>query len=286
MNPPQITWDAGLYCVPTPIGNLGDITMRALQVLKSCDAVLCEDSRITGKLLNAYDIRGKKKIVYNDHSDAETRDYIVKIVRDGAVLALVSDAGTPLISDPGYKLVRACIDAGLYVTALPGANAVLPALQLSALPSDKFVFGGFLPHKSGAVRTMLARYAVYPETLVFYDTATRLSKNLHSLIDVLGNRQIAVVREISKLYEEAIRGSASDVLQKISEHPPRGEIVLVVAGCTDVVAADHSLDETIANALKSGESVKALSARLATDTGLKKRDIYARALDIQAANQS
>jgi 16S rRNA (cytidine1402-2'-O)-methyltransferase len=271
--------DSGLYCVPTPIGNLRDITLRALDVLKACDAVVCEDSRVTGKLLSAYDI-DKKKIIYNDHASQETRDYILSLLEEGKTLALVSDAGTPLISDPGYKLVRDCLAKGLYVTALPGANAIIPALQLSELPSDQFTFIGFLPHKSSAVQAMLKKYETHSETLIAYDTAQRIEKNLKTLLDVIGDRQVAVVREISKLYEESIRGLASEVAVRLAEKKIKGEIVLVVEGSTSQESG-IDIDEMIATALIDGESIKSLSTRLAKENGLKKNDVYQRALELR-----
>lgn len=271
--------DSGLYIVPTPIGNLRDITLRALDVLKACDAVICEDSRVTGKLLKAYDI-DKKKIVYNDHASEETRNYILSLLKGKKTLALVSDAGTPLISDPGYKLVRTCLSQDLYVTALPGANAIFPAIQLSGLPSDHFIFAGFLPHKISAVERVLHDYQSYKETLIFYDTASRLPKNLKAVNEIFGDRQIAVVREISKLYEESIRGAVSEVLQKIEEKPLKGEIVLVVDGCGDE-AQSFDIDALIQSGLDDGETVKELSARLAKQTGQKKKEIYARTLELK-----
>lgn len=268
----------GLYLVPTPIGNLRDITVRALDVLNNCDFVVCEDSRVTGKLLKAYQIE-KRKIVYNDHASIETRDYIIKLLNDGKIIAMVSDAGTPMISDPGHKLVKLCIETGCYVTALPGANAVLPAIQLSALPSNHFVFGGFLPSKTQGVRGVLSSYRKHTETLVFYESANRLDKTLNVINEIYGDRLLAVVREISKLYEESIRGTASDILSRLAEKPIKGEIVLVVHGadgndCTQNI----DVDEHIQIALDDGESVKALSERLAAQTGLKKREIYNRAI--------
>ncbi|PCI01195.1 MAG: 16S rRNA (cytidine(1402)-2'-O)-methyltransferase [Alphaproteobacteria bacterium] len=280
MNLHQNKLDAGLYCVPTPIGNLGDITLRGLDVLRSCDMIVCEDSRMTGRLLKAYDIPSKKKIIYNDHASIETRDYIVSLVAEGRILALVSDAGTPLISDPGYKLVRACFDAGVYVTALPGSNAVLPAIQLSGLPSDVFTFAGFLPRKVSAVGKMISEYSAAPETLIFYDTASRILKNLKAMRDVLGDRQIAVVREISKLYEESIRGTISDVIDRISGNAIKGEIVIVVEGAQKS-DEDFDVPALIRSALSTGESVKELAARLASDTGQKKKDIYNLAIKLR-----
>ena len=177
-NPEESNLFAGLYLVPTPIGNLRDITLRALDVLHACDLLICEDSRVTGKLLKAYAIPSKKKIIYNDQASDATKAHIITLIERGQVVALVSDAGTPLISDPGYKLVRDCLLKGLYVTALPGANAVLPALLLSAIPSDKFTFAGFLPSKDKAVKDTLANYSDRQETLIFYDSPKRILKSL------------------------------------------------------------------------------------------------------------
>lgn len=279
-NPQQIKLDPGLYLVPTPIGNLRDISLRALDVLQGCSAVLCEDSRVTGKLLKAYNIQ-KKKIIYNDHSSTETRAYIIEKIKQGEALALVSDAGTPLISDPGHKLVQHCLVDNLYVTALPGANAVLPALQLSGLPSGKFVFAGFLPHKDKATHDILQEYRGYHETLIFYETATRIERTLEGVKEIYGDRSLAVIREISKLYEEGLRGTAADVLEKIKSNPPKGEIVLVIEGAQKE-AGDFDLEALIRQALNNGESNKDLAARLAAETGLKKRDIYTRALEIDS----
>jgi 16S rRNA (cytidine1402-2'-O)-methyltransferase len=271
---------SGLYCVPTPIGNLADMTLRALEVLTHCDAVICEDSRVSGKLLAAYGIKDKKKIIYNDHADENTKSKIIAMVEAGKVMALVSDAGTPLVSDPGYKLVRDCLDNGLNVTALPGANAVLPALQLSGLPCDQFFFGGFLPAKDKALRDVLSRYIAVPETLIFYESPKRVEKTLSVIGDVLGNRQMALVREISKLYEDSIRGTAADILTHIQAKPVKGEIVLVISGA-DEQAAEIDVNAMIRQSLDKGESIKDIAKDLADITGLKKKDLYNRAMAIR-----
>jgi 16S rRNA (cytidine1402-2'-O)-methyltransferase len=277
MNPQEIKIDSGLYLVPTPIGNLRDVTLRALDVLKGCDAIICEDSRVTGKLLKAYGIQ-KKKIVYNDYASLETRDYILGRLKSGDVLAMVSDAGTPLISDPGHKLVQACLMEDVYITALPGANAVLPALQLSGLPSDKFTFAGFLPHKDKAVCDVLNTYKDSKETLIFYDSASRIEKTLKYVHEIYGDRSIAVVREISKLYEESVRGSPSVVINHFLDNPTKGEFVLLISGFDGVL--DFDLDSEIKNAFAQNETVKALSLRLSSKYKLKKRDVYNRALEL------
>ena len=270
---------SGLYLVPTPIGNLRDITLRALDVLHHCDVIVCEDSRVTGQLLKAYDIRDKKKIVYNDHADAGSKDHILDTARDN-IVAMVSDAGTPVISDPGFKLVREAMANGLYVTGLPGANAVLPAIQLSGLPSDKFVFGGFLPSKDKAVRDALYHYLNREETLVFYDSPKRVDKTLSVLEDMMPEREIAIVREISKLYEESLKGFATDLLKHITDKPLKGEVVLVISG-TDKNTQDYDVDTMIENAMAKGQSVKELSAEIAVVTGLKKKEVYDRALALK-----
>lgn len=280
MNPQQITIGAGLYIVPTPIGNLRDMTLRGLDILGACDAVLCEDSRLSGKLLKAYGI-SKKKIVYNDHSKDDTRHYIIDLLLQGKILALVSDAGSPMISDPGYKLVRDCVDRGIYVTALPGANAVLPAIQLSGLPSDRFAFGGFLPAKDKALRDMLGRYASYSETLVFYESPARLQKTLAVIAAIYGTRRMAVIREISKLYEESIRGTAEEIATYCRDHIVKGEIAVVIEGASCDNADTIDPDALIRAALAGGQSVSGLSSEIAALTGQRKKDIYARALAIQ-----
>ncbi len=285
-NPEESNLCSGLYLVPTPIGNLRDITLRALDVLQACDAVICEDSRVTGKLLKAYGLGGKRKIIYNDHADDETKENILNMMASGKILALVSDAGTPMISDPGYKLVRDCTDRGLYVTALPGANAVLPALQLSAMPTDKFMFAGFLPSKDKGVRDIFTSYKNRDETMIFYDSPKRVAKTLAILSDIMPDRAVALVREISKLYEEVFRMKAGNLADHIADNPVKGEIALVIHGNTSAEAsADNGdLEKRIGEEFAKGRSVKDISVLLAMETGLKKKDIYERALDIKQNN--
>ena len=251
-----------------------------MDVLNACDVIVCEDSRVTGKLLKAYGISVPKKIIYNDHVDEVTQTYILTLLKEGKIVTLVSDAGTPLISDPGYKLVRDCIQEGLKVIALPGANAVLPALQLSGLPTDSFTFCGFLPSKEQGVRSSMAHYSHCPETVIFYDSPNRIEKTLNIINEIIPNRQIAVVREISKLYEESLCGFASEILLKIIQKPLKGEIVLVIKGAEksdDII----DIDSMIIDELKRHISVKELSQNLSLKTGLKKKDIYSRALELQ-----
>lgn len=272
----------GLYLVATPIGNLRDITLRALDVLCAVDKIACEDSRVTARLLSAHGLK-KPLTVYNDHSDDRDRERLVENLMAGARVALVSDAGTPLVSDPGYRLVRACLESGVPVTTLPGANAVLSALQLSALPSDRFSFGGFLPARGGPRRAALEAWAQTPGTLVFYETAPRLSESLADMADILGDRPAAVVREITKLFEETRRGCLSELIAFYTENgPPKGEIVVVLGPGeekTDAAAEDSALEESLLNALKT-LSLRDAVAAVCAATHAPRKKVYALALHI------
>ncbi len=270
----------GLYVVSTAIGNLGDMGLRALDILSVADAVLCEDTRVTGKLLAHYGIKKTLKI-YNDHSDAKAREAVLKKLEDGAMLALVSDAGAPLISDPGYKLVKACRERGIYISAVPGANAVLPALQLSGLPSDAFTFLGFLPAKSGVRKEVLQQWASVPATLVFYESANRLDKSLADIEAVMGTREIAVVREITKLYEETRRGSAAELLSYYEENgSPRGEIVIVVGPPEKTQWEEQDVIAELKKAIQDMPTKKAAAA-VAQKTGWTKSVLYDMAVKLK-----
>jgi len=268
----------GLYLVSTPIGNLRDITLRALDLLAAADIVICEDTRVTGKLLDAYSLK-KKMISYNDHSDAHQRAQIIDMLRQGKIVALTSDAGTPLISDPGYKLVRDCLAADIGVTPLPGANALLPALQLSGLPSDAFIFAGFTPSKSEARRKLFGNWAMVPATLIFYETGPRLAASLSDMLAVFGDRPAAVVREITKRFEEGQRGNLSALIALYEDNPPKGEIVVLVAGLDPeaATATPEYIDAQLLAALQT-MSVKDAAAFVAASMGLKRKAIYERAL--------
>lgn len=221
-----------LYIVPTPVGNLEDITLRALRVLKEADVILAEDTRTTGVLLKHYDIHNHlmSHHKFNEHG---TSAQVVERLKAGQTVALVSDAGTPGISDPGFFLVREAVAAGIEVQCLPGATAFVPALVDSALPDDRFCFEGFLPQKKGR-QTRLMALADEKRTMVFYESPHRLVKTLQQLAEVLGHdRRGCVVREISKVHEESVRGTLSTLSKHFSEQPPRGEIVIVVAGCEE-----------------------------------------------------
>lgn len=220
---------AKLYLVPTPIGNLEDMTFRAVRILGEVDFILAEDTRTSGKLLKHYQINTPMHS-HHMHNEHKTIHTIVARLQNGETAALISDAGTPAISDPGFLLTRACLEAGIEVDCLPGATAFVPALVNSGLPNDKFVFEGFLPVKKGR-QTRLQQLAEEPRTLVFYESPHRLVKTLAQFADYFGEgRRISVSREISKLHEETIRGSIKEVLNHFTAKPPKGELVVVVAG--------------------------------------------------------
>ena len=218
-----------LYIVPTPIGNLEDITLRAIRVLKEVDLILAEDTRTSGKLLHHYNIETPMQS-HHMHNEHRTVDTIVKRLQAGDVIALISDAGTPAISDPGFLLTRACVENNIEVDCLPGATAFVPALVNSGLPNDKFVFEGFLPVKKGR-QTRLTLLAEEPRTIIIYESPHKLVKTLSHFETFFGqDRMISVSRELSKMYEETIRGTVKEVLQHYTDNPPKGEIVIVVAG--------------------------------------------------------
>jgi len=241
---------AGLYVTATPIGNAADVTLRALGVLKDCDLIAAEDTRVTAKLLAIHGI-AKPLTAYNDHNAVRERPKLIAKLRQGARIALVSDAGTPLISDPGFKLVREAIQEGLPVHAIPGASAVLTGLALAGLPTDRFVFAGFLPARSGERKSLLAELKAIQATLVFFESAQRLGESLADMADILGVRTAAVARELTKLHEEVRRG----LLTELKEHyqrtgAPKGEVTLIVspphAAEIDMTRVDSALDKALA----------------------------------------
>ena len=269
----------GLYLVATPIGNLRDITLRALDTLKSADVIACEDTRVTRRLLSAYGI-DRPLVSYHDHNADRMRPALMKRIGEGESVALVSDAGAPLVSDPGYKLVEGCVEAGLPVTAIPGASSVLTALQLSGLPSDRFLFAGFLPSKAGARRSAVAELAKIPATLVFFESARRLPDMLADLASALPGRRAAVARELTKLFEEVRRGDVGELARHYAEAgPPKGEVVVVLAPPTaeEAEAAESEVDRALSDALAT-MGTKEAAASVAAATGWSKREVYARAL--------
>ena len=223
---------AKLTIVPTPVGNLEDITLRAIRVLKEADLILAEDTRTTGFLLKHFEIQNKM-LSHHKFNEHKSVDQLASRIRGGENIALVSDAGTPAISDPGFMLVRACVEQGVDVECLPGATAFVPALVNSGLPCDKFCFEGFLPQKKGR-QTRLKELAVEPRTIIFYESPFRLVKTLTQLSEFMGaERKVSVSREISKLHEETVRGTLSEVISHFSMNEPKGEIVIVLAGLND-----------------------------------------------------
>ena len=269
----------GLYIVATPIGNLGDITQRATAILGSVAAVACEDTRVTGKLLHHLEIR-QKLIRYDDHASDATRDHLLQIATESA-LALVSDAGTPLISDPGYRLVREARARGIAVTSLPGPSAAVVALTLAGLPSDRFLFAGFLPGKDKARRDVLEDLGPVPATLVFYETAPRLADSLTAIDTVLPGREVAVARELTKTFEECRTGSPQELIDHYAAHPPRGEIVLLIAPPGKPAAPDAAgVDALLLAALEHSKPSQA-AAGVARETGLDRKLLYARALELK-----
>ncbi len=268
----------GLHIVATPIGNLGDITLRALATLAGADLIACEDTRVTRKLLDRYDI-ATPLTPYHDHNAAAARPKLLQRLGDGAAIALVSDAGTPLVSDPGYKLVRAVQEAGYTVTALPGASAPLAALASAGLPTDQFFFAGFLPPKQTARRARIAELARIPATLLLFETGPRVTATLADLAEALGPREAALCRELTKLHEEIRRGDLVTLARSYAETGElRGEIVLVIAppAALEQPSADDA-DALLRQAL-ARVSLKDAVGEVALATGLPRRDLYQRAL--------
>ncbi len=278
--PPPQKITAGLYLVATPIGNLRDITLRALDVLERADMIACEDTRMTGKLLHAYDIK-TKMTVYNDHSHDGRRRGLLEMVAAGKAVALVSDAGMPLISDPGYKLVRDCLDLGLPVTSLPGANAVLAGVQLSGLPTDSFCFLGFVPPRQAARRSFFTRWKDLQTTLVMYETAPRLLSCLEDMQHIWPQRTVSVIREITKRHEEVRRDTLPALIAHYAtQGAPKGEIVLVAEGAADREFDDETVTELLRTALLT-RGVKDASAVVAAQTGRAPKALYAMALALK-----
>jgi 16S rRNA (cytidine1402-2'-O)-methyltransferase len=274
--------EPGLYVVSTPIGNLGDLTFRALDVLKRCDLILAEDTRVAAKLLSAYGVKNRVER-YDDHADHARTAEVVEKLKGGAVIALVSDAGTPLVSDPGYRLVRAAAAEDQRVIPIPGASAALAALAISGLPTDRFLFAGFPPPKSAARRTFLEALPHDRATLVVYETGPRLRASLTDMAAMLGDeRPAAVCRELTKLYETCIRGTLAVLAADPRLDAPKGEIVVIVGPGEADVAAEADVDRALAEALtRLGPS--AAAAEVAKALGLPKRDLYRRALDLKSA---
>jgi 16S rRNA (cytidine1402-2'-O)-methyltransferase len=271
----------GLYLVATPIGHLGDVTLRALATLAAADLVVCEDTRVTRKLLDRFHIQASL-LSYNDHNAPTVRPKILERLAAGEAIALVSDAGTPLVSDPGYKLVHAALDAGYAVNAVPGASAVLAAISLAGLPTDRFLFEGFLPPRQAARKSRIAEIASIPATLVLFESGARLADTLADLNSGLGERDTAICRELTKLHEEVRRGDLAGLAAHYATGgETRGEFVIVIAppGEAEHMARGEDVDALLRRAL--GEtSLKDAVTAVAEATGTPRRKVYQRALDI------
>ena len=271
----------GLYLVATPIGNLKDITLRALGVLARADAVACEDTRRTGQLLHHYGL-STAMLPYHDHNAARQRPKLLAELKSGAAVALVSDAGTPLISDPGYKLVSEAARAGVAVMPVPGPSALLAALTVSGLPTDRFLFQGFLPAKTQQRRSRLEEIAAIPATLVLFETAPRLAETLADLTATMGDRPAAVAHELTKLHESCDRGTLAELAAGYARDKPRGEYVLVIGPPEDTPADPAAIDEALQGALKS-HSLRESADLVSGALGIPRRQAYQRALALAKA---
>ena len=270
----------GLYITATPIGNARDITLRGLAALKAADLVLAEDTRVTAKLLAIHGVR-QSLAPYNDHNAAEARPRILEKLRKGAAIVLVSDAGTPLVSDPGFKLVREAIAEGIAVTALPGPSAALAALALAGLPSDRFLFAGFLPSKAGERARALEELKDVRASLILFESPQRLAESLAAMAQALGARQAAVTRELTKLHEEVRRGTLSELAAHYEKaSTPKGEVTLVI-GPPEEIAPDSTAIDAALKAALPFMPVKAAAEMIAALTGAARKSVYERALELK-----
>lgn len=275
----DVPLEPGLYVVATPIGNLRDITLRALDVLSGCDLLLAEDTRVTGKLLAAYGL-SKTMLRYDEHAAERARPKIMAALEAGQSVAQVSDAGTPLVSDPGFRLVKDVIAAGHRVFPIPGPSAALAALTLAGLPTDRFLFAGFPPPKSGARRTFLAEVANVPATLIFYESGPRLRASLTDMAAVFGDREAAVARELTKLFETTVRGPLSALAEDPRLDGPKGEIVILVGPGQQQASTAEDADSALSEALTRLPPGEAAS-EVAKALGLNRRDLYRRAMALK-----
>lgn len=278
----------GLHIIATPIGNLADVTLRALATLAEADVILAEDTRVTRRLLDRYGLATPLE-AYHEHNAERLRPVLLARLKEGTRMALVSDAGTPLVSDPGSRLVQSALDEGIKVTGVPGPSAVLAALAIAGLPADRFFFEGFLPTKQAARRARLLELAAIPATLVIFESPHRLAASLEDAATILGERPAAVARELTKLFEEVRRGTLTELAKAYALEPdPKGEIVLLIGAAAEGAGeskASHNLDEQLMAALARGHSLKEAVARASANTGLPRRQVYARALELSRERQ-
>ena len=277
--PPPRPVSPGLYLVATPIGNLRDMTLRALDVLAAADLVLAEDTRVSAKLLQAFGLKAKLERC-DDHASARAAEGAVQRIAEGQVVALVSDAGTPMVSDPGFVVARAVVEAGLPVHPIPGASSLLAALNLAALPSDRVLFAGFLPPKSAARKTMLAELKPGRQTLVLFESGPRLAASLADMAEVLGDRAAAVTRELTKLHEACVRGTLAELAVDPQCQAPKGEIVVVIGPGAVEAASEADADAALREALTRlppGEAASEVSRAF----DLNRKTLYRRALELK-----
>lgn len=274
---PGCKMQPGLYLVATPIGHLSDISLRALAVLSQADLVACEDTRVTSKLLRAYGIK-KTLMAYHDHNAVSVSQKILEHIEQGKSVALVSDAGTPLISDPGFNLVNDCITKNVYLTSIPGSSAAITALTLSGLPTDRFLFVGFLPSKSMARKRELAQFSCYPMTLILYEAPHRVIALLEDINTELKDRTIVLCRELTKKFEEIQRGEAAELLHRFASVEPKGEFVVLIEGAKEQGLEDIA-DAEILEVLKSLKTKEA-AGYFAKSYGVSQKEIYSRILGL------
>lgn len=271
----------GLYIIASPIGNLGDISARALEILHQVEVVACEDTRVTKKLFSLLGLSIDKKFIkYEDHSEEKKAQDLIDLMKNGTAVALISDAGSPLISDPGYKLVRKCREQDVYITAVPGACAIITALQLSGLPTNRFMFAGFVPNKDKARQDLFAELKNINTTLIFYETAPRLLKTLQQAKLNFENREIAAARELTKMYEEVVSGTADDVITHFLQYEPRGEFVLMIAPPSEPIYNIEDIRHTLQKRLKE-TSLKTAVKEISAQFKLNKNEVYAWALELK-----
>ena len=271
----------GLYIIATPIGNLQDISARAVQILDEAEIIACEDTRIAKKLFTLLGLSLSKKFIkYEDHCEEEKAQELIDLINQNHAVALISDAGSPLISDPGYKLVRQCRLQDVYVTAVPGACAVITALQLSGLPTNRFMFAGFIPNKDKARADLFKELKDIDTTLVFYETAPRLLKTLAQMAEIYARRETAVCRELTKMYEETVSGSAEELIKYFTQNPPRGEFVVMVAPSTVKEVNIDDIRDVLRCRLKE-TSLKTAVKEICDAYNFNKNEIYALALELK-----
>lgn len=271
----------GLYIISTPIGNLSDISPRALAILTEADIIACEDTRISKKLFSLLGISLQKKfLTYEDHTEDKQAQKLIDLINENHVVALISDAGSPLISDPGYKLVRKCREQNIFVTAVPGACAVITALQLSGLPTNRFMFAGFIPNKDKARKDLFCELQNLNSTLIFYETAPRLLKTLETANEIFQNREASVARELTKLYEEVVSGTLPQVIEHFTQNEPRGEFVLMIAPPQNKQPELPDISNILRKRLQE-TSLKTAVKEISEQYKINKNEVYALALELK-----